>query len=112
MPQLDITINLIWFVFTVFFISSLYISSIYQYIPFFIKYMTFYDTLLFRFALLGFLTYNTFCEFIECTAFNIPSNLGIPYGFSTNIIMFVDSAYALDVADYRVPIVMPNDHVN
>jgi len=91
MPQLDITINLIWCLFSILGIGVLYLQNIYIYLPFFIRYWkfrSFYPLYL----MLNVLYSSSKFQVSNCTL--------VPYGLSALYVEFIYAPYSLEVDEY------------
>jgi len=100
MPQLDITINLIWYFCTVLGIGVLYLNNIYIYIPFFIRYWRFNEFYGLYLKLFLLNNYNLFSITLTSSKYYVINCLILPYGLSAIYHGSIISSYKLDVEDY------------
>ena len=104
MPQLDITINLIWFFFSIFAVGVLYLNNIYIYIPFFIRYWKFNELYKFNMTLLYLSNYLLFVNFIKSGKYNNVSCVVLSYALPANHNDYGLSTYGLEVENYSNPV--------
>lgn len=99
MPQLDITLNVIWYLCSVIGLGALYLHNIYIYIPFFIRYWKFQDFYKLSIVLVVLKNYEIYFNLLSSNRYFVASCLTIPYGVSSGYKGSAFDLYDLDVSD-------------
>lgn len=100
MPQLDITINLVWYLCSVIGVGVLYLHLIYTYIPFFIRYWKFQKLHTISMLLFSLSCYNIFAEFTKNSKYFMVSCEAISSGIIMDRKSSDRNIYVLDVDNY------------
>jgi len=100
MPQLDITLNLIWYVFTLLGIGVLYLQNVYIYFPFYIIYWKFRDYYYLYLSICSLYIVNMYSTYILSNRYYVPSCTVVPYGLHPNYRDASSVPYKLDVLEY------------
>ena len=100
MPQLDITINLIWVFFNICGKSFIFKQYIYIYIPFFIRYWKFNELYKFNMTLLYSSNYLLFVNFIKSVKYNNVGCVVLSYALPANYNDCGLSTCGLEVENY------------
>lgn len=103
MPQLDITLNIIWYICSIIGLGVLYLHDIYIYIPFFIRYWKFQSVYKLHMLLFTLKLHEVFFIFLSSGQYFISSCTNITYGGSSEHLGIIWSLYDLDVLDCSGP---------
>jgi hypothetical protein len=104
MPQLDIVLNLIWYICSVVGLGVLYLHNIYIYIPFFIRYWKFQNAYKLHMVLFMLRLYDIYCFFLNNNYYYFGNCTNITYGGSSGYIYIPLNLYDLDVEDYSITV--------
>lgn len=100
MPQLDITINLIWYLCSIIGLGVLYLQNIYIYIPFFVRYWKFNNYYKIYMTLFSLYIYNIYLNFLSTNQYYLVSCANIPYVLNSCYHESTLDTYRLDIQEY------------
>jgi len=101
MPQLDITMNVLWYIIILIVLGILYLQNVYIYFPFLIKgwkIRTYYSLYLIKNVAL---IYDLVSQSMKSDVYYYSSCIALKYGSISEVIGVEFSPYSLEVLDYR-----------
>lgn len=102
MPQLDIILNLVWYICSIVGISVLYLQNVYVYLPLFIRYWKFTNYYIAYLHIFSIHICRIYLKFVNTKNYYTNSCTVIPYGLLPHLDIVARSSYTLDVNKYHI----------
>lgn len=96
MPQLDTTMNLVWYLCSVFGIGVLYLQNVYVYMPFFVRYWKFSNYYIVYSTLVAINIYREYLVLLQMEDYVVSNCMKISYSLDTGVDDLSLVSYSLD----------------